>query len=67
MFVVDDEWEDAVAEAFAEKDKATDAAIAVLKWMDTLKASVVFSERGDRDLRLAFIPLCQLLHLTGDL
>lgn len=40
QLICDDEWYDVVCEAFLEQDESTDAAVAVLEWVDAFELAV---------------------------
>ena len=62
MPVVDDERHDAAAEALLEQDQPSDAAIAILKRVDTLECNVKVQQLIQRLLRGPVVLYKQLLH-----
>ena len=65
VLIVDNKWHDAVAEALAEENEATDTSIAVLEWVDALETPVVFCNGMYVHLFLVLIPSGEFLHLFG--
>ena len=44
VLIVNDEWHDTVAEAFAEEDETTNTTVAIQKWMNALEPPMVLCE-----------------------
>ena len=59
VLIVDNKWHDAVAEALAEENEATDTSIAVLEWVDALETPVVFGKGVDGYVLLGFVPIAE--------
>ena len=67
VLVVNDERHDAVAEALAEEDEATDTTVAVLKCMDALETPMIFGKGVDGYVLLGIVPLAERLYLHGNI
>ena len=55
VFVVDDEWVDAVAEAFFDHQDSAHAAVAVFEGVDLLEAGVVVEDVAEGDVLFVFV------------
>ncbi|MDO4957815.1 MAG: hypothetical protein Q4E68_00980 [Prevotellaceae bacterium] len=63
--MLDDEWHDAITKTFVEEEEATDTSIAVLEWLDTLEASIVFGKDMNGHALLGLIPLFQRVYVQN--